>query len=928
MVSNIFFLNFVLLKLLVFIHRVLGIVVYSGHSTKHMLNANYGCTKYSYFERAINTYIACTVLFVLLLSAISVIVYRARSSDLETILQLATLENGLQFFFYIVLYSPFIPISLYGTLDIITLIQRYRLQRKYNREALKNESMGIKVLNPDVLPNLGQVSYCLIDKTGTLTTGDFKVRRIVTTDKSYNIEEDILARKRMQAERLASPDAKPNLTEQDEENLKKYGHKGNSIDASVDINFAVNDEGDHYFVNTDIGELKFKELLENKYTESDMNAVQSPEINLTTGNEAVPLLKAQIEHKRHPNEKLSSNMMLNKDGRYSYNQAQSKLSGEKFKGSRTLHPNLLSRNYEIDNLLVDLEKSEQNLSDLSEALVLCHSARTKYMNELSQYAFESVNPEEVTLLKLARSLGYDYHFSNKADNPSQYIVKVKGKKEIFNILGVNEYSHARKRQSICVRDPFCTNSDPAILYVKGTDASMKGRINFSQSELDTYNSIIIENNAKGFKTVVLARKVLKPDQANEFYAKYQNFKGSLYSQEEGLEKLANEMEVDLELLGVIGLQDEPRPGAKPLLDELRNSDIKCWMVTGDSQEQAVSTGYLFNFVDDKHDTYYINPGDYVDVRGQVRNILAQIKRTFDERAGKMSVSSSGKTLTLRNSLAGKRSIGGKDRDSFKGTVVLAGDAWKVILSDEYLYSNFAFICSIMGTVVAHSMSPIQKKQLVLMIQKRFVQPQTVMSIGDGLNDVLMLQTADIGIEISSFNVDHPLNAGDIKIRDFTPLRELMLVDGRNFSSKIQQTVTFLFYKSYLLALPLFYFNWYCSFTGTPQFESMMVFLYPFLFTFLPVAVFGCIQSHESEHVLKYFPALYLDGRVQRIRANAKFLFDAVVKSIVQSCLIFYLTIYCVHNSLGRDAKSSEFDIMMLVMYYAIVTIASVDVKFF
>ena len=459
-------------------------------------------------------------------------------------------------------------------------------------------------------------------------------------------------------------------------------------------------------------------------------------------------------------------------------------------------------------------------------------------------------------------MGYTFELSNKPDNPSQYSVRINGDRLLYSVLGVNDFSHKRRRQSICIRGPGKDVEDPATLYVNGPDDALRNRINFSQSELDVYSNIIAYNNSKGFKTVVVAKRTLNPVEANDFYKKYQNYKGSLYSQEEGLEQLANEVETKLEFLGVIGLQDEARHGALETLNELRKSDIRCWMVTGDSLEQAVSAGYEFGFLSERHEIYYVNPGDFGEIRGQVRNILAQLKRSFDERDGKMSLLSSGNTFqSMKGSVGNKRLIVGKDRDSFKGTVVLSGEAWKIILGDQYLYSNFAFICSVIGTIIAHSMTPLQKKKLVLMIKNRVVQPQTVMCIGDGLNDVLMLQTADIGIEVSSVNIKHPINAGDIKIKEFAPLKELLLVHGRNYSIKLQQCVSFMFYKSYLFGLPLFLFNWFCSFTGSAQFDSIFVFLYPFLFTFIPVIVFGSIKSHESDYVLMKYPGLYLDGRI-------------------------------------------------------------------
>ena len=110
-----------------------------------MLNANYKTNKYSYFERFTYTFIGYTSLVIIIFAAISVIVYKARLEDLRGVLQLEQngIENGLKFFSYIVLYSPFLPISLYGTLDIISLLQRYKLQKKFAKAAVQNPDMAI-----------------------------------------------------------------------------------------------------------------------------------------------------------------------------------------------------------------------------------------------------------------------------------------------------------------------------------------------------------------------------------------------------------------------------------------------------------------------------------------------------------------------------------------------------------------------------------------------------------------------------------------------------------------------------------------------------------------------------------------------------------------------------------------------------------------
>lgn len=891
-----------------------------------MQNANYSISKPSYFEKITDTYLAFTAILVLAMSIISTIVFIARAADLQDTLKTEG-SDSLRFFSYIVLYSPFLPIALYGSLDIITLLQRYALQRKFKKIAQNDPNSAVTVLNPEAIPNLGQVSYCLIDKTGTLTTGNYKIRTLITGAKHYVFD----------GEDITSPGLLPIKTTRghiasrpvvDTQPRNEVRDKPNQLDHSVDIEIHTNEEGGHHKTSPKAGEFKFREDLEARFNglvHQDQGQGAQGQRNFEETKEAASPTTNRVSFKietdivpTHKNAMMKA--QPRKEGHSSTRDVDTPKSVYfDALGSITLRDDLFKTNSKLQ-LISDLEYSDKHLNELAKGMSLCHAARTHYKDD--RYQFETANPEDIALLKLARSLGYEFEFSNRVDNPTIFQVRVHGHEEKYNILGVNEFSYKRRRVSVCVRDPDHHNGDPAMLYVKGTDKSMRDRITFERKELDVFNSLIAKNNEQGLKTIVLARRALTGTEADGFYKKYQSLKGSLYNSEEGLEQLADETENKLELLGIIGIQDEPQPWAKFTLDKLRKSNIKCWMVTGDTMEQAVSAGYEFGFFEERKDLYYINEGEYSEVRTQVRNILHQIKRKMDEKEGRLD---SGTGVKLTASV--KTTTVGRGRDVFRASVVLSGEAWKIILRDQYLYSNFAFICSITGTLVAHSMTPLQKKKLILMIKNRFAGSQIIMGVGDGLNDALMLQNSDIGVEVHNANNPHPANAGDVKISSLKTLAELLLVDGRNYSFKIQQSVNYIFYKSFFIGFPLFLFNWFCSFTGSAQFESMLIFMYSFAFTFFPILVHGAMGSSESSAVLMHFPALYLDCRIQRYKATSRFLFDVVIKSVIHSAIVFYLTMYCVQNSLGRDGKNPEFDIGMLVQYYAIIIITNLDVSF-
>ena len=56
--------------------------------------------------------------------------------------------------------------------------------------------------------------------------------------------------------------------------------------------------------------------------------------------------------------------------------------------------------------------------------------------------------------------------------------------------------------------------------------------------------------------------MLSLEEADKFCTKYQNVKMSLYGQQSDLEDLAKQIEKNLELTGIIALEDELQPDAK------------------------------------------------------------------------------------------------------------------------------------------------------------------------------------------------------------------------------------------------------------------------------------------------------------------------------------------------------------------------------
>jgi magnesium-transporting ATPase (P-type) len=96
-------------------------------------------------------------------------------------------------------------------------------------------------------------------------------------------------------------------------------------------------------------------------------------------------------------------------------------------------------------------------------------------------------------------------------------------------------------------------------------------------------------------------------------------------------------------------------------------------------------------------------------------------------------------------------------------------------------------------VVGCRVSPDQKRQMVSLI-KTGVSTARTLSIGDGANDVAMIQEAHIGVGIKGEEGVQAVNAADYAIAQFRFLGQLVLQHGRYNYVRMSSVICYMFYK--------------------------------------------------------------------------------------------------------------------------------------
>lgn len=121
-------------------------------------------------------------------------------------------------------------------------------------------------------------------------------------------------------------------------------------------------------------------------------------------------------------------------------------------------------------------------------------------------------------------------------------------------------------------------------------------------------------------------------------------------------------------------------------------------------------------------------------------------------------------------------------------VVVDGGTLATIDDDETLKSLFFDIAIITDSVICCRASPSQKASLVKTIRTR-VDKSVTLAIGDGANDIAMIQEAHVGIGITGKEGLQAARVSDYSMAQFRFLLKFLLVHGRwNYVRTCKYTV--------------------------------------------------------------------------------------------------------------------------------------------
>lgn len=398
-------------------------------------------------------------------------------------------------------------------------------------------------------------------------------------------------------------------------------------------------------------------------------------------------------------------------------------------------------------------------------LATCHTVIPEQNSEKpGQIKYQAASPDEGALVQGACDLGYKF----VTRRPKSVSILVEGEELEFQLLNICEFNSTRKRMSTIFRCP-----DGKIrLYCKGADTVIMERLVTGSPNIERTLQHLEEYATDGLRTLCLAYREISETEYQEWASVFNKAATTINNRAAELDKAAELIEQDLTLLGATAIEDRLQDGVPETIATLQTAGIKVWVLTGDRQETAINIGMSCKLISEEMILILVNEETKEATRETLQRRLTACRAAPESEPEVFALVIDGKSL---------------------------GYALEKDLEKDFL--DLAVMCK---AVVCCRVSPLQKA-LVVKLVKRHLKA-ILLAIGDGANDVSMIQAAHVGIGISGMEGLQAARSADIAIGQFRYLRKLLLVHGAWSYQRLSKLILFSFYKNITLYMTQF---WVC-----------------------------------------------------------------------------------------------------------------------
>ncbi|XP_043268866.1 probable phospholipid-transporting ATPase IIB isoform X2 [Venturia canescens] len=446
--------------------------------------------------------------------------------------------------------------------------------------------------------------------------------------------------------------------------------------------------------------------------------------------------------------------------------------------------------------------------------------------------YQASSPDEVALVKWTEEMGLALF---KRDLNTMQLKAINGQILTYTILQIFPFTSETKRMGIIVKEE---TSSEIVFYLKGADIVMSGIVQYNDWLDEECGNMARE----GLRTLVVAKKSLTEEQYLDFETRYNAARMSVSDRPSRVAAVVESLEREMELLCVTGVEDRLQDRVRPTLELLRNAGIKIWMLTGDKLETATCIATSSRLVS----------------RTQGLHVFKSVVTRTDAHL---------ELNTFR-----------KKQDC---ALVISGDSLEVCL--QYYQPEFMELACGSPAVVCCRCSPTQKAEVVTLIQ-RHTKKRTA-AVGDGGNDVSMIQAADAGIGLEGMEGRQASLAADFSIPQFSHLANLLLVHGRRSYKRSASLSQFVIHRGLIISTMQAVFSAVFYLSSVALYQGFLMVGYATIYTMFPVFSLVLDKDVSGEIAIRY-PELYKELSKGRSLSYKTF-FMWILISIYQGGVIMY-----------------------------------------
>ena len=559
----------------------------------------------------------------------------------------------------------------------------------------------------------------------------------------------------------------------------------------------------------------------------------------------------------------------------------------------------------------DLRESDTEQSRLIHGffavLGLCHTVLAAEPEE-GVIEYKAQSPDEAALVQSAADVGFV--FRGRDRNIVKLSTPFSEVPDEYELLQVLEFNSTRKRMSVILRKLDAEGR--IFLLVKGADNVVFERLSKDKSQAEMREKTDKDLQffaSEGLRTLCLAYRVLDEAEYQEWEYEHHEASVALNDREAKVEEIQSRIETNLTLLGATAIEDKLQDGVPDAISDLKRAGIKVWVATGDKLETAVAIGYTTHLLVNDTNLIIVREG-----RNPIKEQISDALETFFGEDGlAVTRTISRASVDLRPQLervnTGVRSLVGENNGTRPGgfSLVIEGSALGQAFADPETNDLLLALSTRCNTVICCRVSPLQKAQIVRMIKDNL--GVMCLAIGDGANDVSMIQAADVGVGISGEEGLQAVNSSDYAIAQFRYLCRLLFVHGHLSYYRNSSMILNFFYKNIIGIGVLFWYMIYCGWSTTYVFAYVYLLFWNVFWTLLPVIAIGLFDRHVDPNSLMALPELYRYGREQRYFGILKFIYF-LLEGWFQSAVIYF---FCHYTYVTTTTRGDGYDVYIYEM---------------